>query len=165
MFNQIDQNFMRLALNEAENCYARGDIPVGAVLTIDNNLEGIAGNSSNNNGDWISHAENSLLQKVSWKIKQKPKGIVRLYTTWEPCMMCAGAAVLSRVNEFVYACPDPNGGFSKVDPKDLGPWYEKHWPTFREGPFKRESYELLKKHMEENIGRWGNFLENFKIDL
>jgi len=44
---------------------------VGAVLVINGNLEGIAGNSAKTNGNWASHAENPLLHKVSWKIKEK----------------------------------------------------------------------------------------------
>lgn len=162
MFSQIDENFMRMAMNEAYNCYSRGDLPVGAVLTIDNNLEGISGNSARTNGDWTSHAENSLLHKVSWKIKLNQEKTSRLYTTWEPCLMCTGASILSRVNEIIYACPDPIGGMAKIDPKDLGYWNNKHWPAFREGPFKEESYALLIKYMEENKKNWGTFLEKFK---
>ena len=77
-------------------------------------------------------------------------------------MMCTGASVLSRVNEIVYACPDPLGGMSKINPKYLGYWNEKHWPVFREGPFRDESYNLLIKYMEENSKIWGDFLEKFK---
>ena len=164
MFSQIDENFMRIAMNEAYNCYSRGDLSVGAVLTINNNLEGISGNSSRTNGDWTSHAENSLLHKVSWKIKQSPRGAIsKLYTTWEPCLMCTGAAILSRVNEIIYACPDPLGGMSKVDKSILGTWNARHWPIFREGPFREESYDLLKKYMEENSVIWGDFLRDFHI--
>ena len=166
MFSQIDINFMQLALNEAQNCYLRGDLPVGAVLTIDNNLEGLAGNSAKTNGDWTSHAENSLLHKVSWKIKQTLGKKSKLYTTWEPCLMCTGAAILSRVDEIVFACPDPIGGMSKVNPSYLGFWNEKHWPIFRRGPLKQESYSLLTKYMNENKEIWGTFLEKFeKISL
>lgn len=162
MFSQIDENFMRMAMDEAYNCYNRGDLPVGAVLTIANEFKGISGNSAKTNEDWISHAENSLLHKVSWKIKQSPKEYIsRLYTTWEPCLMCTGASVLSRVNEIIYACPDPCGGMSKVNSSQLGEWNEKHWPIFREGPFREESYSLLIKYMEENREIWGNFLRSF----
>jgi tRNA(adenine34) deaminase len=163
MFSQIDENYMRMALNEAQSCYSRGDLPVGAVLTINENFAGSAGNSAKTSGDWTSHAENSLLHKLSWKIKQNPKGIARLYTTWEPCLMCAGAAVLSRVNEIIYACPDSQGGTSKLNPKLLGSWYEKHWPNFREGPFKEESYNLLIKYMRENRDIWKDFPNEFKL--
>jgi len=166
MFSQIDKNYMQMALNEAQNCYLRGDLPVGAVLTINDNLEGISGNSAKTNGDWTSHAENSLLHKVSWKIKQNKGKTARLYTTWEPCLMCTGAAILSRVNEIIYACPDPIGGMSQIDPSQLGLWNEKHWPMFREGPFKQESYDLLLKYMNENKDIWGDFLGKFeKISL
>ncbi len=161
LFSQIDENFMRMAMNEAYNCYKRGDLLVGAVLTIDNNLEGISGNSARTNGDWTSHAENSLLHKVSWKIKKNPNGISRLYTTWEPCLMCTGASILSRVSEIIYACPDSLGGMARMDPKNLGYWNEKHWPVFREGSFKVESYELLIKYMKENKKILGDFFVKF----
>ena len=163
MFNQIDENYMQVAMNEAYNCYTRGDLPVGAVLTIDDALAGVSGNSARTNGDWTSHAENSLLAKVSWKIKQNYNGIARLYTTWEPCLMCTGAAVLARVNTIIYACPDPLGGMSKVNPSALGYWNEKHWPEFREGPFKEESYNLLRNYMQENKEIWRGFLKGFHI--
>lgn len=161
MFSQIDKNFMELALNEAKTCYSRGDLPVGAVLTIDNNLEGIAGNYAKTNGDWISHAELSLLHKVSWKIKKDGGKMSRLYTTWETCSMCAHASSICRVDEIIYACPDPIGGAAKTNPEYLVSWSKKHWPKFREGPFKKESYNLLVKYMEENK-RWANFLKKFK---
>jgi len=162
MFSQIDENFMEIAFNEAKNCYSRGDLPVGAVLTIDDKLEGVAGNSAKTNGNWVSHAENSLLQNISWKLKDNKKGIAKLYTTWEPCLMCAGAAVLCRVDEIIYACRDSVGGIALFDSYLLGEWYSKHWPTFRKGPFERESYSLLVKYMEENKKIWGHFLEKFK---
>ncbi len=162
MFSQIEENFMRVALNEAKNCYSRGDLPVGAVLTINDNLEGVGGNSAKTNRDWTSHAEISLLSRVSWKMKGNPKGISKLYTTWEPCLMCTGASVLSRVDEIIYACPDPIGGMSKVDSSNLGYWNEKHWPVFKEGPFREESYNLLINYMKENEKHWGTFLKNFK---
>jgi len=166
MFNQIDKNFMGIALNEARNCYSRGDLPVGAVLTLDNNLEGVSGNSSKTDGHWISHAENSLLYKVSWKIKNNREKYARLYTTWEPCLMCTGAAILSRVNEIIYACQDPFGGLSKTNIENFPPWYRKRWPIFRQGPFKEESYNLLIKYMKENKDIWEDFFEKFKaIDL
>ena len=163
MFSQIDENYMGLALNEAKNCYSRGDLPVGAVLTISDNLEGIAVNAAKTNGDWTSHAENSLLHKVSWKIKSNKGATSKLYTTWEPCLMCTGSAILSRVDEIIYACPDPLGGMSKVNPSYLGIWNKKHWPIFKQGPFKQESYNLLVKYMEENKKYWENFLKSFKI--
>jgi len=162
MFSQIDINFMQMAMNEARNCYSRGDLPVGAVLTLDNNLEGIAGNSARTNGDWTSHAENSLLHMVSWKIKQNPHKKAILYTTWEPCMMCTGATIVSRINEIIYACQDSIGGMSKIDSSKMGYWNERHWPVFRQGPFAKESYALLLKYMKENQNIWKTFLEKFE---
>ncbi len=75
--------------------------------------------------------------------------------------MCLGCSVLSRINEIIYACPDPNGGVSSVNPQNIGKWYVRHWPIFRQGPFRDESFGLLEKFMLENQDKWGDFLKRF----
>jgi len=73
---------------------------------------------------------------------------------------------LSRVDEIIYACPDPFGGMTKVNPTNLGSWNSRHWPKFREGPFRGESYNLLLNYMQGHKKIWGDFLEGFqKITL
>ncbi len=135
------------------------------LLVIDGTLIGRGGNSANTRSDWTSHAEYVVLHQFSSAIKKRKSDNNVLYTTWEPCLMCAGISRLSRVNEIVYACPDTNGGVSHVNPEIFGEWYAKKWPLFREGPFGEKSFSLLEKFMLENQDRWGDFLERFKRDL
>ncbi|MDP3987391.1 MAG: nucleoside deaminase [Nanoarchaeota archaeon] len=157
-----DEYFMNMALEEARISANRGDLPVGSVLTIDGGLIGRAGNSATSKDDWTSHAEYLVLNQFSSVIKRRKSGDNVLYTTWEPCLMCMGCSVLSRVSEIVYACPDPSGGVASVDPLHLGEWYVKKWPKIRQGPFREESFNLLEKVMLENLDRWGSFLERFR---
>ncbi|MEK6945221.1 MAG: nucleoside deaminase [Nanoarchaeota archaeon] len=162
MFSEQDNYFMKLALKEAELTCKNGNLPVGAVLAIDGNFIGASRNTANVDGTWISHAELSLLYKYSSEIKKNKSKRNVLYTTWEPCLMCLGASVSSRINEIVYACPDPNAGASHLESSHVAGWYAKHWPKIREGPFRQESFNLLEKFMEENSDIWGDFLVSFR---
>ncbi len=159
-----DRYFMGIALEEAKLAYSRGDLPVGAALAIDGKLIGRAGNTANTRNDWVSHAEYSVLYQFSSAIKKNRSGNSVLYTTWEPCLMCMGCSVFSRVSEIVYACPDFKGGVGSINPKDLnlGEWYIKKWPVVREGPLREESFGLLEKFMSENEDIWGDFLDDFR---
>ncbi|MDO8517662.1 MAG: deaminase [Nanoarchaeota archaeon] len=165
--NYSNNDFMKLALEEAEISYNRGDLPVGAVLTIDNKLIGKDGNSATTNEDWFSHAEASVLNKYSRAIKTSKKidknTEIILYSSWEPCLMCTSIASLCRVDKIIYSCPDPIGGVSKFNPNNLPDWYNRHWPIFERGLYEKESYNLLIKYMENNIDIWGDFIQKFKI--
>ena len=160
-----DEHYMGLALAEAKISYNREDLPVGAVLTIDGMFIGSTGNSANTRDDWTSHAEYSLINQLSRAIKTRKSGWATLYTTWEPCLMCMGSSVLSRVSEIVYALPDPIGGVARLDPKNIGGWYEKKWPRIKEGPLGDESFNLLEKFMMEHHERWGDFLVKLRRGL
>lgn len=97
----LDREFMGLALEEAKIAYQRGDLPVGAVLTINNNLIGKGSNLATTRKDWVSHAENYLLNNLSRRIKKNKNSQIVLYSTWEPCLMCASVATISYVNRIV----------------------------------------------------------------
>ncbi|HLC77618.1 MAG TPA: nucleoside deaminase [Candidatus Nanoarchaeia archaeon] len=157
-----DEFFMKLALEEAERASKRGDLPVGAVLTLDNVIIGFGGNLATSHKDWISHAENNLLIKYSDKLKKYKGDNSVLYTTWEPCMMCASTAAMSRVKKIIYSCPDPLGGATLFDVENFPQWYKKHWPKIEKGSYEKVSYDLLTIHMEENPEIWERFLPRFK---
>lgn len=138
-------------------------MPVGAVLTINDKLIGRESNLATTRDDWFSHAESSLLSKVSGAIKKNKGSYIKLYSTWEPCLMCASAAFGCRVNKIIFACYDPKGGVSKINPKDFPDWYKEHWPNFEKGEYEKESYELLTRYMREHKDIWGKFLNEFQL--
>lgn len=158
MVKDLDKKFMKIALEEAEKAYAKKQLPIGAVLVIDNKLVEVNSNTQVHKGDWFHHAENILIQKNGKLIKKASMAFrkIELYTTLEPCLMCFGAAVHNRLTRIVYACQDPSAGYSNIKPPTE--WYAKRWPGVVSGPFSKESFNLFVKFMEENPKSWSNVL-------
>ena len=101
---------MRLALAEAEACAISKDVPVGAVAVLGNAVIARGRNRREADQDPSAHAELIALRKAasvlgSWRLEG-----VTLYSTLEPCSMCAGAMVLARLTKLVYATHDPKAG-------------------------------------------------------
>jgi tRNA(adenine34) deaminase len=107
----LDERMMRLALLEAEGCLDSGDVPVGAVVARDGEMLTAAGNARERLQDPTAHAEVLALREASslsdsWRLDG-----CSLYVTLEPCAMCAGAMVLSRIDRVVFGARDPKAGF------------------------------------------------------
>jgi len=107
----LDERMMRLALLEAEGCLDSGDVPVGAVIARDGEMLTAAGNARERSQDPTAHAEVLALREASslsdsWRLDG-----CTLYVTLEPCAMCAGAIVLSRIDRVVFGARDPKAGF------------------------------------------------------
>lgn len=102
---------MRAALSEAEAAGAAGDVPVGAVIVNSSGLLLARGrNRRELNQDPTAHAEMDALREASQKLGTWRLAGTTLYSTLEPCPMCAGALVNARVTRLVYGCPDPKAG-------------------------------------------------------
>ncbi|MFF4622545.1 tRNA adenosine(34) deaminase TadA [Nonomuraea jabiensis] len=102
---------MRLALAEADAAGARGEIPVGAVVLDPlGEVLSAAGNDRESSADPTAHAEVLALRQAAARRGQWRLGGCTLVVTLEPCTMCAGAAVLARVDRIVYGAVDEKGG-------------------------------------------------------
>ena len=102
--------FMRLALREAERALEHHDVPIGAVIVRDGEVIALAHNERELRGDPTAHAEVLALRAAaahvgSWRVLDSV-----MYVTLEPCAMCAGAIVLSRIPRVIYATTDPKAG-------------------------------------------------------
>jgi tRNA(adenine34) deaminase len=107
-----DERLMRLALDEARRCLDHGDVPIGAVIARGDEVLAAAGNEREVRRDPTAHAEVLALRAAgerlgSWRLEG-----CALVVTLEPCAMCAGAAVLGRVDRVVYGAADPKAGFA-----------------------------------------------------
>lgn len=106
-----DEYFMRLALREAERAAEHEDVPIGCVITHNGEVAAAAANERELRGDPTAHAEILALREAAagvgdgWRL---PDTV--LYVTLEPCAMCAGAIVLSRVPRVVFGAWDPKAG-------------------------------------------------------
>ena len=107
-----DDRLMRLALQHARACIEHGDVPVGAVVARDGEVLGVAGNARERLGDPTAHAEMLALREAALRVGSwRLEGCI-LVVTLEPCAMCAGAVVLSRVDRLVFGAADPKAGFA-----------------------------------------------------
>src|SRR4051812_17630939 len=105
-----DEEFMRLAISEAERALEHDDVPIGAVVVRDGEVIGAGRNERELDQDPTAHAEILALRAAAravghWRVLDST-----LYVTLEPCAMCAGAIVLARVPRVVYGAPDPKAG-------------------------------------------------------
>jgi len=106
-----DKDFMRLALDEALSAYNEGEVPIGAVLIDEGGiLIARAHNRIEQLNDATAHAEILALRAGSRKLNRRRLTDCTLYSTVEPCAMCAGALVLCRVKRLVYGATDSKFG-------------------------------------------------------
>ena len=105
-----DESFMRQALLEAERAMEMGEVPVGAVLVIDEHIIARGHNAAIRKSDPTCHAEIEAIRKACsiHKNYRIPGG--ELYVTLEPCAMCLGAAVQARIHRIVFGALDPKAG-------------------------------------------------------
>lgn len=107
---EADEYFMRLALREAESAFSGGEVPVGAVLVIDNRIISKAHNMKERSNDPTAHAEILAIREAALAIGNWRLNNSTLYVTKEPCIMCAGAMMNARIGRLVYGCRDERYG-------------------------------------------------------
>ncbi len=134
---------MRLALSEAERASAHDDVPIGAVVARGDEVLAAAGNERELRADPTAHAEVLALRAAAerlggWRIPEST-----VYVTLEPCAMCAGAIVLSRVARVVYGATDPKAGAAGSVLDVLGEPRLNHRPRVEPGLLADESAALL----------------------
>jgi tRNA(adenine34) deaminase len=105
-----DVAWMEIALAVAHECAANGEVPVGAVVVIDDALIARGGNRTRTDTDPTAHAEIVALRAAAKAVGNHRLSGATLYVTLEPCAMCAGAIVQARVARLVYGARDPKAG-------------------------------------------------------
>lgn len=106
-----DEYFMKKALEEAQTAYDRGEVPVGAVVVIDNRIIARAHNLTETLNDVTAHAEMQAITAAANYLGGKYLNQCTLYVTLEPCVMCAGALYWSQLKKLVYGAKDRKRGF------------------------------------------------------
>jgi tRNA(adenine34) deaminase len=105
-----DEHWMTQALAEAETAEGHGEVPVGAVLVLDDELIGAGWNQPIGRHDPSAHAEVMALRAAGERLGNYRLAQAALYVTLEPCLMCVGALVHARVARVVYGAADPKSG-------------------------------------------------------
>ncbi|WP_445456723.1 nucleoside deaminase [Flavobacterium sp. HNIBRBA15423] len=109
-----DEYFMKKALVEAETAFEKGEIPVGAIIVIDNKVIARSHNLTELLHDVTAHAEMQAITSAANYLGGKYLKDCTLYVTLEPCQMCAGALYWSQISKIVYGASDTNRGFLKM---------------------------------------------------
>jgi tRNA(adenine34) deaminase len=138
-----DDYFMRKALQEAEVAFDKGEVPVGAVIVVDNRIIARAHNLTELLTDVTAHAEMQAITAASNFLGGKYLHKCSLYVTLEPCQMCAGALFWSQISTIIYGAKDAQRGCgamgTKLHPKTM----------IRGGILADEASQLLKRFFSE----------------
>ncbi len=138
-----DTYFMKRALIEAEIAYEKGEVPIGAVVVINNQIIARAHNLTETLNDVTAHAEMQAITAAANYLGGKYLIDCTLYVTIEPCQMCAGALFWSQISKIVYGARDMQRGCIAMDTK-LHPKTK-----ITGGILEEESSQLLKRFFIE----------------
>ena len=108
----MNEQYMNIAINEAEKAYKKDEVPVGCVIVKNNKVIAKAYNKKENKKDVTCHAEIQAIKKASKKLKTWHLDNCIIYVTLEPCMMCSGAIEQSRIKKIYFGTPNITGGFT-----------------------------------------------------
>ena len=134
-----DEYFMKKALQEAELAFEKGEIPVGALIVVDNKIIARTHNLTELLNDVTAHAEMQAITSAANFLGGKYLTGCTLYVTLEPCQMCAGALYWSQISKIVFGASDENRGFEKMGTQ-LHPK-----TTVVSGVLAEEASELMKR--------------------
>jgi tRNA(adenine34) deaminase len=138
-----DEYFMKKALQEAEMAFDKGEIPVGAIIVIDNKIIARSHNLTELLNDVTAHAEMQSITAAANFLGGKYLVGCTLYVTLEPCQMCAGALYWSQISKIVFGARDEQRGFirmgTQLHPKT----------TVVSGVLANEASELMKRFFAE----------------
>jgi len=149
MSNQKHENIMKLALIEARKAYDANEVPVGAIITIGDEIISTGYNQSIRSNDPTCHAEIDSIRKASNKIGNYRLIDTTLYTTLEPCAMCFGAIVHARISRLVFGAYDPKTGVCGSSSNLHEQACFNHTPQITGGVLEEECSLILKDFFKE----------------
>ncbi|MDC0529000.1 nucleoside deaminase [Gammaproteobacteria bacterium] len=144
MFSSSDSSFMSLAIQEAEKAFASNEVPVGAIIVQEDKIIGRGRNRVIANQNVTSHAEIEAIIDASKKVQNYRLNKSIIYVSLEPCHMCVKAIIDARIDEIVFAAPEPKTGSIISIDNLLDRISFNHKVSYRHGLMKKESSKLLK---------------------
>jgi tRNA(adenine34) deaminase len=138
-----DIEYMRLAIEQAKAAAVRREVPVGAVVVLDDRVVAAAGNRTIGDCDPTAHAEIVALRAAALAVGNYRLTAAALYVTIEPCAMCAGALVQARIARLIYGADDAKGGAVRTCMQVLDAGALNHRVETISGILAEESIALL----------------------
>jgi tRNA(adenine34) deaminase len=142
-------DFMQLALEQAREAAARGEVPVGAVLVRDGEVVARSGNRTRERADPTAHAEMLVIREAAKSVQNERLDGCDLYVTLEPCAMCAGAISFARIRRLYYGAGDPKGGAVDNGPRFFAQETCHHAPEVYAGMGEDEAARVLRRFFVE----------------
>ena len=140
---------MRRALELAAEAAADGEVPVGAVVTLEDRIVAEARNCMRGSLDPTAHAEMQAIRAAATALRQPRLDDCTLWVTLEPCPMCAAAVSLSRIRSLRFGAEDPKGGGVVHGPRVFSHPTCHHRPEVLGGIGEAEAAELLRRFFSE----------------
>ena len=141
----MDKNFfMEEALIEAKKALEIGEVPIGAVVVLGEDIIGRGYNQPITKNDPTAHAEIMALRDASMNLKNYRLKDTQVYSTLEPCLMCAGALVHARIKKLFYSASDPKSGVIENNGSLMRSAFLNHKISYEGGILKEESSLILK---------------------
>jgi tRNA(adenine34) deaminase len=144
-----DFEYMHLAIAQAQAAALRGEVPVGALVVLDGRIVSAAGNRTIVDCDPTAHAEIVALREAARKTGNHRLIGAAIYVTVEPCAMCAGALVQSRVARLIYGADEPKGGAIRTCMQVLDAPALNHRVEVVSGVLAQESLQLLQSFFSQ----------------
>lgn len=145
----MDEKYMKEAIKQAKKAESIDEVPIGAIIVHNDKVIARAHNLRESKQNAVAHAEIVAIQKACKKLESWRLENCILYVTLEPCPMCSGAILQSRIERVVYGASDPKGGCIE----SCMQMYEvngfNHYPKVTSGVLKEECSELLKNYFKQ----------------
>ncbi|EUJ30938.1 tRNA-specific adenosine deaminase [Listeria floridensis FSL S10-1187] len=158
------EEFMRQAIREAEKARTLGEVPIGAVVVLDGKIIGRGHNLRETSQNAITHAEVLAIQDACKTMESWRLSGADLYVTLEPCPMCSGAILLSRINKVFYGASDPKAGTAGTLMNLLQDDRFNHTCEVEQGVLQEETSRLLTHFFRELRERKKNKQRTKKTD-
>lgn len=140
---------MKRALDQAQKAFDIGEVPVGAVLTLDGEIITESHNKPISTSDPSSHAEINVIREAAKFLKNYRLQNTTLYVTLEPCMMCCGALIHARIENLVFSATDSKSGAVVSRANLLDSDFINHKVNYSQGTMAKESSDLLKRFFSQ----------------
>lgn len=147
--NNADEYWMARAIKLAKKAQSEGEVPIGAVLIYKNKIIGEGWNCPITTHDPTAHAEIIALREGAKTLKNYRLNDCMLYITLEPCAMCVGAIIHSRINRCVFATWDPKAGAVRSALSLLDAPHFNHRVQWSEGFLQQEAQTLLQRFFHQ----------------
>ena len=148
MKKTLDEKYMEIALKEAQKAVILDEVPVGAVIVKDGIILAKGHNLREKSNDPTSHAEINAIRKACKKLNSWRLEGATIYVTVEPCSMCAGTILQSRISRLVYGTTDPKGGAIESSLEVFKAKNINHHPEILGGVLKEKCSSIITNYFK-----------------